>query len=40
MGRPLLEDPAGHSATEVALREIIEERFEWELLDEDEEQAS
>lgn len=40
MGRPLIADPAGHSATEVALREIVEERFKWELLDEDDELAS
>ena len=32
IGRPLLEDSATMSASEIALTELIEDKFEWELL--------
>tara|TARA_E500000178_G_C16443281_1_gene496870 strand:+ start:268 stop:492 length:225 start_codon:yes stop_codon:yes gene_type:complete len=32
IGRPLLEESATMSASEIALTELIEDKFEWELL--------
>lgn len=33
LGRPLLLETASLSASEIALTELIEEKFDWELLD-------
>lgn len=32
IGRPLLEETASMSASEIALTELIQDKFQWELL--------
>lgn len=36
IGRPLIYDTAGLSTAEIALREIIEDKFHWEVIPSDE----
>ncbi len=40
MSRPLLDEYVGYSAAEIAMREIVDEKFEWSVIEEGDEEAA